>query len=74
MPGTQFVLDAAGNGIGEIIKIFVVHLFEQCDQFLDRSTHRVYLLVGATATITIKTLIGAFTVAWLEFHPAVPLT
>lgn len=73
MPGTQFVLDTAGNGIGEIIQIVVVHLFEQCDQFFDRSTHRVYLLVGAAATITIKTLIGAFTVARLEFHSALPL-
>jgi hypothetical protein len=73
MPGTQFVFDTAGNGIGEIIKIFVVHLLEKCDQFLDRLTHRVYLLVAATATITIETLFGAFTVTWFEFHPVLPL-
>ena len=73
MPGTQFVFDTAGNGIGEIIKIFVVHLLEKCDQFLYRLTHRVYLLVGAAATITIKTLFGAFTIAWLEFHTVLPL-
>jgi hypothetical protein len=72
VPRTQSVLDATGYRVGKIIQVFVIHLFEQRHELLNRLKHCVDLLVGASATFAIQAIVGAFAVAWFEFHFVLP--
>ena len=73
MTGTHLVLDTASDSIGKIISVVVVHFMCQGNQFLNRSAHGLYFLVGAPTAFTILTFFGAFTIAWIKFHIFLPL-
>jgi hypothetical protein len=72
VPPIYLELDASGNRVGKIIEVFVIHLFEQRHEFLNRLKHCVYFLVGAPATLAMQAIVGAFTVTWFEFHCVLP--
>jgi len=72
MPRTQPVPDATGYRVGKIIQVFVIHLFEQRYELINWLKHCVDLLVGASATFAIQAIVGAFAIAWFEFHFALP--
>jgi len=65
---TQFVLDASGNPVREVLEIFVFHFIRVCHQRGDERSHFGDFFMAATATFAMCTFFGTFTGAGAEFH------
>ena len=68
MPLTHFVLDAAGDSVGEFSGIFLLHFLGEDDKFVHGNSHGCNFFMATATTLTVGAFVGAFTVAWNKFH------
>jgi len=70
---SHLVFDGAGNSVGKILDVFVIHFLGECDQSRHLLSHFVNFFVGTATTLAVAAFIGALACTGIEFHERCPL-